>query len=181
MSRLPSLRLWTLALVVGLLPPAAAHHPNRPLAARGSCPPQLLALLREGGSVSCRPSGDHALLVTVRAPNPRVGSPCQDVRYERVDFVVTGRDVSARFVAFGGLSQGELSLTPDQAKLIGTWDAYVAEAQLGTYESDLDRGGLTCRLNPTLHFDCPTAHVLDRLCLVWEPKAQPTGRAIPHT
>src|SRR5262249_37537606 len=109
-------------------------------------------------------------LVAVRMLNPRPGEPCEDVHYEHVAFVVSGDAMTAQFSVFGGLSTGTLRLTPDQSRLADSQDAYVADVQLGTYEQQLPRIGLACLLDPTYHFDCPSLHTLDHLCLVWTPK-----------
>jgi hypothetical protein len=55
--------------------------------------------------------------------------------------------------------------------MMGTHDAFVIEAQIGSYErSDPnDPNSLTCVINPTLHFYCPgPPSRLDELCYQWQ-------------
>jgi hypothetical protein len=99
------------------------------------------------------------------------------VHYQRVDFVVSSDgDVIAKFPVFGGVSIGTLPLSPDQVKMIEAWDAYVADAQLGSYEPAAQQSVPECHLNRTYHFYCPAAHTLDQLCITWLPRSQEVHR-----
>jgi hypothetical protein len=182
MTTLRRFRLWTLALVVGAVSQAPAHDGERLPTATSGCPAELVDLLRvevptNGGAVICRRSAGNgdapSVRVSLRASNPHVGEPCEDVHYQRVDFILSSDgDVTAKFPVFGGLSVGTLSLSPEQAKMIETWDGYVADAQLGSYEPAAQRGGPVCHLNRTYHFYCPATHTLDQLCITWLPRSQ---------
>jgi hypothetical protein len=180
-SALVALRLCATALVAGVVWQAPAQD-AAPQPTFFGCPAQLAGPLRNTGLpvtrasviVACSPraAGDAGLRgvrVTVQDRRPYAGEPCADLDFNRVAFTVGGDGATARFAAFGGLSQGTLRVPPDQVAMIGVETAYVVDVQLGTYVEAVphDSHGLVCGVDPTFHFDCPTTRELDRLCLVW--------------
>ncbi len=108
--------------------------------------------------------------VLVRDPAPHLGEPCEDLHYYLVAFIQDTPQVRAVFSFAGGTARGSLPLSPNQARMIGSADAYVTDVQLGTYEPLVPNAGqssLSCRLDPTYHLYCPSTHAVDQLCLTW--------------
>lgn len=172
------LRLLAVALVVGFASQTPIQHPEV-----SACPAELADLIRDDGwsltpVLTCqRPDDDGGALASLRDGNPHLGEPCEDVEFDQVHFMVRGDSVTATFALFGGLSHGTLRLSSDQAAMIGTHVAYVAEVHHGSYEPNAGRGrtGLSCRLDLTYHFDCPPSGQMDRLCLIWLPHRSDDG------
>jgi hypothetical protein len=172
MTRLWRLRLWTVALLVGVASQTSVDGAVRSPAAHG-CSAELLDVSRSAGwtptpssTITCFPAGgDSTVHVALRDQRPSAGERCADVHFALVSLTVSDDTSTATFPVFGGRSQGTIRLSPEQVARIGSRVAYVADAQLGSYE---DVGGrLVCSLDPTFHFVCPTTGELDRLCLVW--------------
>jgi hypothetical protein len=175
-----ALRLCAAALVAGVIWQAPAQD-VAPGPALSGCPAQLAGLLRNSGFgvtpagaiVACsRAAGDtnvSGVRVTLRDRRPYAGEPCANLEFNGVAITVGGDGATARFAAFGGLSQGTFRVPPDQVAMIGTETAYVVDVQLGTYEEATpnESHGPVCGADPTFHFDCPTTRELDQLCLVW--------------
>jgi hypothetical protein len=168
------------ALAAGLVWQAPARDVT-PQPTFSGCSARLVGALQDAGLpvistsaiVACsRVDGNadvNGVRVTLRDGRPRAGGPCANLDFNRVVFTVGGDGATARFAAFGGLSQGVVRVPPDQMAMIGAEAAYVVDVQRGTYEEATSGGGhgLVCSVDPTFHFDCPTTRELDRLCLVW--------------
>jgi hypothetical protein len=108
---------------------------------------------------------------TPRDSGPHVGDPCRRLHEYPVTFTSTpDGSVQSHFAFAGGALHGSLSVPSADIRMIATHDAFVTDVQLGSYEpagaADAS-GGLTCRLNPTYHFFCPSTATLDQICYTW--------------
>jgi hypothetical protein len=171
--------LAVLAAVVGLSV-QAPFKPAPRLSAVSNCPTGAFDLAGPGlsptATVTCVgwsgpdfESGTAPGSVLVRDASPRLGEPCRDLHYYRVAFVQVGGAVRGTFSIFGRMSQGSMAVPEDQVRLINTSDAYVADVQLGSYETSSANGNapLRCDIAPTYHLYCPHASALDQPCYTW--------------
>jgi hypothetical protein len=181
------------ALVAALgfaLQPAAAGHAGLDDSQNPSCPAATAVPAALGkvvaftGSLTCfRPGGSSGAAfgknvapadVQERLPNPQLGDPCQNTYHYRVSFSNdTGGNAAGIFAFAGGATSGTFGIgskyfTQADADRMGTADAFVTDAQLGTYEpsnaSD-PNSPLTCQLKDTFHFICDGQ--LDQFCFEW--------------
>jgi hypothetical protein len=174
------LRMCTVALVVGVASQTPAQQALRSADDTSHCSAEMTAILAHAGwpsapgrTFTCSAMdgdpGDQSVRVTVRDRTPRPGEPCADLGFDRVAFATSSDGVTASFALFDGRSHGTVRLSPEQAAMSNTQAAYAVDALVGTYEglAGNETSRLVCSLNPTYHFDCPTTHQLDQLCLVW--------------
>jgi hypothetical protein len=106
--------------------------------------------------------------ILMRDARPLPGEPCRNLYAHAAD-VVTGPDgiAAAVFTFAGGAATGRLPFSAEEVQLAATRQPYMTDVQLGSYEPAGRSGVLSCQLNPTFHFYCPTTNALDSLCLVW--------------
>ena len=129
----------------------------------------LAALPFDGAGAHTRPK----TATTTRPPDaqPAASEPCRNTRHYPVEFVVsTNGQLMAVFMLAAGTTSGSIALSPADAQLAATHDAYVTDVQLGSYEPSTLAGSdrtLVCVLNPTFHFYCPVTNQMDQLCLTW--------------
>jgi len=171
------LLLLTWAAVVGL----AVEAPAKPDASAGSsCPSGLVNSagphLSPTATVTCvgwrQPAfadGTVPASVLVRDRDPRLGEPCSDVHYYRVTFLRVAGEVRGTFTIFGGASRGSLIVPDDQVTMLDSWDGYVTDVQVGSYEQSREHGrvSLRCDIAPTYQFYCPATREVDELCYTW--------------
>src|SRR5436189_1855539 len=181
-------RVWlaaaAIAMAAALLQPAAVARAGLDDSSDPSCPASggLPAVTGSAvaftGSLTCFRPGAPRFGGTAtrqneqrRSASPSVGTPCMNIYYHPVTFAESDQGlVRANFVAggSGSVSQG---LSTDEAVQAATFEAIVADAQVGTYQLSTPtdpNSDLACRLDPGLHSYCPTAAApLDNFCYLW--------------
>jgi len=146
------------------------------------------------GSLQCfRPGGGRSFGNNVapsnrevRVDKPKLGDFCQNIYNHPVTF---SEDVNgnpkATFAIFGNATTGSRDLSPADAEMMGTHDAFVSDTQLGSYElsnANDPNSALTCVLDPTYHFYCPATGVIGPpLCYTWVFHAIPGAAPAPQT
>ena len=178
------------------LQPAAAGRAGLDDSSNPDCPivqgvPSAIGKVVVNGSLSCwRPGGSSGAKfgsniapasVQPRLPDPSLGDPCRNIDYYPVTFTNdTAGNAAAQFSFAGGKTggsfpEGSQYFTADDAEKMATYDAYVTDVQVGTYEPSNaadPKSPLTCQLSSTFQFFCPETGQIDQFCFTWKLDGQ---------
>lgn len=149
--------------------------------AQTAVPQVTKQVLNFTGSLTCYRPGNIVKFGTNVAPGntvvrdvaPTLGEECRNYFNHPVVFSEDfGGNPKSYFAFAGGATAGTWPLSDDDARMMGTHDAFVTDVQLGSYElSDPNDSNskLECVINPTYHFYCPGPPAqLDVLCYRWQ-------------
>jgi hypothetical protein len=160
------------------LPGRGSHGQAKPALLMG------LAVLAGIASLSVLAGQRGPAAVTPRDASPQTGEPCRSVHRYPVTLVEdAGGRARAVFAFAGGTAQGTLPLSSADVTRLRSYDAYVTDVQIGSYEpSPTDpHHRPECLLNPTYHFLCPGTDTLDQLCFTWINRHRPQASSSRST
>jgi len=179
------LALAAAGLLLAALPLApAAARAGLDASADPSCPaasglPQVTrTAVAYTGSLTCyRPGAPQFASTASRAnevrrlANPTPGAPCMNIYYYQVSFAESNQGlVKASYSFAGGTNNASIALNGADATQAATYDALVADAQVGSYQlsNPADPASpLQCNLQPGYQSYCPTAGGVGTFCYIW--------------